>query len=148
MSNTIVVKGNLTADAEVRFTPAGKQVLTFNLADNQGFGDNKTATFWRCQLWGERGDKLAPYLKKGNQTCVTGEASLRYYKDKQGDEKGSLEIRVNDVWLIGGKEASESEHRAAPRQGVARTATEPVNPQQSGDASGGFGGDFDDDISF
>jgi single-strand DNA-binding protein len=142
MSNTIVVKGNLTADAEVRFTPAGKQVLTFNLADNQGFGDNKTATFWRCQLWGERGEKLAPFLKKGNQTCVTGEASLRKY-DKDGSERTSLEIRVNDVWLIGGKESSESEHRQAPKSANERQATASEAP-----ASGGFSADFIDDLSF
>jgi single-stranded DNA-binding protein len=42
-------------------------------------------------------------LLKGTQIGVTGEISQRSYKAKDGTEKTSLECRVNDVTLLGGK---------------------------------------------
>ena len=42
-------------------------------------------------------------LLKGTQIGVTGEISQRQYKAKDGTEKSSLECRVNDVTLLGGK---------------------------------------------
>jgi single-stranded DNA-binding protein len=42
-------------------------------------------------------------LLKGTQIGITGEISLRPYKAKDGTEKSSLECRVGDVTLLGGK---------------------------------------------
>jgi single-stranded DNA-binding protein len=42
-------------------------------------------------------------LLKGTQIGVTGEISQRQYKGKDGTEKSSLECRVGDVTLLGGK---------------------------------------------
>jgi single-stranded DNA-binding protein len=42
-------------------------------------------------------------LLKGTQIGVTGEISQRQYKAKDGTEKSSLECRVSDVTLLGGK---------------------------------------------
>jgi single-strand DNA-binding protein len=112
MSNSFVVKGNVVADGEIRHTTNGKVALTFTIADNTGFGDKQVATFWRVTLWGERGNKVAPYVLKGNPICVVGEASARPYTDKQGNEKLSLEINANDLWLIGGKDRQD----APPKQ--------------------------------
>lgn len=106
MSNSIVIKGNATADGVIRYAASGDGALTFTIADNQGFGDNKTVTFWRVTMWGKRGESVAPYVLKGSQLCVIGEASAKSYTDKQGIEKLSLEVRANDIWLIGSKESA------------------------------------------
>lgn len=42
-------------------------------------------------------------LLKGTQIGITGEISTRSYKAKDGTEKSSLECRVSDVTLLGGK---------------------------------------------
>lgn len=105
-----------------------------------GFGDRATTTWARCQLWGKRGESVAPYLKKGQLVGVCGEASLREYDKKDGSKGASLEVRVSDLTLLGKRDGDTQQQTAAPQQ---RQAPAP-RPQQQ---SGGFG-DFDDDIPF
>src|SRR6266436_4860876 len=58
---TIFTSGNVGADAELQVTPKGKAVANFRL----GARNRKGETEWlRCQLWGDRAEKLCPFLKK------------------------------------------------------------------------------------
>jgi single-strand DNA-binding protein len=57
-------------------------------------------------MFGERGVKLAEYLKKGTQVAVSGEASLNEFTNKQGENKSSLQCNVNNVTLLGKKDAA------------------------------------------
>ena len=41
---------------------------------------------------------------KGQGVAISGELSLRKYKSKDGSEGASMEVRVQDVTLIGSKE--------------------------------------------
>ena len=93
--------GNLGADAEQRVTPSGEPVVSFSVGVKAGFGDRATTTWARCQMWGKRGESVAPYLKKGQLVGVSGEASLREYDKKDGSKGASLEVRVNDLTLLG-----------------------------------------------
>lgn len=60
-------------------------------------------------MFGERGVKLAEYLKKGTQVAVSGEASLNEFTNKQGENKSSLQCNVNNVTLLGKKDAAPKE---------------------------------------
>ena len=133
--------GNLGADAEQRVTPSGEPVVSFSVGVKAGFGDRATTTWARCQMWGKRGESVAPYLKKGQLVGVSGEASLREYDKKDGSKGASLEVRVNDLTLLG-KRDTDTQY-SAPRPAAA-----PARPQQSGGAQGGFGDFGDDDIPF
>jgi single-strand DNA-binding protein len=109
--NVIAVSGNLTKDAEVRYLPnGGDAVCSFSVADNQG--KDKPAIFWNCSLFGKRAESLSPYLTKGNPVTVTGTVTERKWTDKDGVERASREVRVNDIALQGGRQGGET---AAPR---------------------------------
>jgi len=128
--NNITITGNLTKDAEVRQV-GSDQVSNFTVADNQG--KDKPAIFWNCSLFGKRAESLSPYLKTGQSVTVIGQVTERKWTDKEGQERKSMDIRVNDVALQGGKR----EESAAPRQ-AARPA-----PKTSGIDSA-----FDEEIPF
>lgn len=98
--NNITVAGQLGKDSELK-TVGQDQVLSFSVADGQG--KDKPTIWWRCQLWGKRATSLQQYLTKGQAVTVSGSVSQRTYTDKDGQEKTSQEIRVNDVALQGGK---------------------------------------------
>jgi single-strand DNA-binding protein len=100
--NVFTCTGNLGGNAEQRVTPQGDAICQFSVAFTSGYGDKKKTTWLRCSLWGKRGESLAPYLVKGAQVCVSGEISLHTWQ-KDDAEKTSLEMRVNDVTLVGGK---------------------------------------------
>jgi single-stranded DNA-binding protein len=42
-------------------------------------------------------------LLKGNKVGITGELTNRPYQAKDGTEKYSLDVRLSDVTLLGGK---------------------------------------------
>lgn len=95
--------GNVASDTELRYLPNQTAVLQFSFAVNSGYGDNKQTTFFRCQLFGKRAETLAPMLNKGDKVGISGELTNRKYVDKQGAEKYSLELRINDLTLLSSK---------------------------------------------
>lgn len=101
--NVFSAVARLGADPEQKYTASGDSVVTFNGAVDSGFGDKKVTTWIRYSLWGKRGEPVLPYLSKGNQVAVSGELTNREWTDKEGQKRYSLEVRVNDLTLIGGK---------------------------------------------
>lgn len=111
--NIICIAGNLGRDAEIRSTPQGDQVVSFSIGDNSG--KDKPTLWWNCQFWGKRAVSVADYLRKGQSVTVAGVASEREWTDKEGNQRKSMDIRVYDVSLQGGR--SEAPAPApAPRQ--------------------------------
>jgi len=104
--NVITIAGNVSQDAEVRFTPGGDAVANFSVADNQG--KEKDALFWRCSLFGKRAESLGQYLVKGQAVTVSGAVSKRDWTDKDGNKREQYDIRVNDVALQGGRKEGNS----------------------------------------
>lgn len=138
--------GNLGADSESRFTPGGDAVVSFSVGVKSGYGDKATTTWARCQMWGNRGQSVAPYLTKGQLVGVSGEVSLREY-ESQGSKRFSLDVRVNDLTLLGKRgEGVERGDAGQPRQSQQSAPRQQPAQRQPAD-SGGFG-DFDDDIPF
>ena len=127
--NVWAFTGNIGQDAEVRFTNGGTAVCQFSVATTAGYGERKSTTWARCNLFGKRAESLAPYLVKGQQVAVTGEVKLHEWTNKAGETKQSLEVNVNDVTLVGGKPEG-------------RPAQQPAAQPESA------GGDFNDDIPF
>ena len=126
--NNLTVAGQLGRDAEVRFLPNGDPVANFSIADSQG--KDKDAIWWNCQLFGKRAESLAQYLVKGQSVTITGSVSQRKYTDKNGVEKISTDVRINDIALQGGRK------EAAPQQ------AKPESKPPSGFA------DMDSDVPF
>ena len=101
--NSLNASGGIGKDAELRYTPNQDAVCSFSLALSSGFGDKKVTTWLNCNVWGKRAETLAPMLLKGTTVGIVGELTNRPYKAKDGTEKFSLEVRVNDLTLYGKK---------------------------------------------
>ena len=108
MQRRLIITGNLGRDAELKTTASNKQVLTFSIANTVGFGDNKKTTWFRCNLWGARAEKLASHLTKGTKLMISGELQVREYEGKDGSKKTSVEVFVKDLEFIGGKASGDS----------------------------------------
>ena len=132
--NKITATGRIAADAEVRFTPSGDPVASFRIASDVGFGDKKTTNWFSCQVWGKRGESLAPHLIKGTPVTVFGALTLREWNDKEGQKRLSPDIRIDEIELQGGKKDSEP--------------SQPSNPRNAQGAQKASMGDMDDDIPF
>ena len=132
--NKITATGRIAADAEVRFTPSGDPVASFRIASDVGFGDKKTTNWFSCQVWGKRGESLAPHLIKGTPVTVFGALTLREWNDKEGQKRLSPDIRIDEIELQGGKKDSEP--------------SQPSNQRNAQGAPKASISDMDDDIPF
>jgi len=103
----ITVEGNLGNDAELRVTPNGVSVTSFNLANTPRTLDKKTnewldgETIWfRCFIWGKNATGAAQQLRKGVKVVVNGRFSVNTYVDKEGVERKSLEINADHYGIV------------------------------------------------
>lgn len=130
--NSVSISGNLGKDCESRFMPNGDPICSFSVADSMG--RDKGTIWWNCTIFGKRGEALAPYLVKGQQVTVIGNVTERDWVDKDGQKRKSMDVRVSDVALMGGKR-DDAPQQAAPR------------PAQQAKPAGGSGfDDIDQDI--
>lgn len=132
--NVITIAGVLGKDAELRHMPNGDPVAGFSVADSQG--KEKPTIWWSCQLFGKRAESLLPYLTKACNVTATGNVTEREWVDKDGQKRKSMEVRVNDLALQGG--------RSVQAQAPQRSAPAAPAPRQ---ASSGFE-DMSDDVPF
>ena len=99
MSNNISFVGRLGSDPELK-NVGSNSILEMNVANSTGFGDKKITNWFRCDLWGSRGEKIQQYLSKGKQVFITGELSFRKYTNNDGVEKMSPEVTVSQIDFI------------------------------------------------
>ncbi|HYQ47109.1 MAG TPA: single-stranded DNA-binding protein [Polyangiaceae bacterium] len=142
-----VVAGNLGKDAEVK-SVGGQDVCSFSVASTTKVKGEDSTTWVRCSMWGSRGAKLAEYLTRGKAVCVSGGLTTREYEGKT-----YVELRVDDVKLMGGnKESGGGSSGGSGRGGNSRGGKQSP-PPSSGQSGGGgyddhdYSGD-DDDIPF
>lgn len=112
---TIIISGNLGSDAVTRVTQKGDKVTAFNVGVQQGWGDNKSTNWYRCNVWGERGEKIAQYLLKGVKAFVTGELTIGSHEGKP-----QYDVRVNEVeWERRNGGANDDRQPASQSRGPA-----------------------------
>ena len=113
--NSITVAGTIGKDAEVKKMSNGDALCNFSVADSQG--KDKPTIWWNCSLYGKRAEALSQYLVKGQAVTVSGTVSEREWTDKEGNKRKSMDVRVGDVALQGGRRDAEpqQERRAAPK---------------------------------
>lgn len=108
--NNCTFTGHLTEDAVSKFTSNGTAVVTFNMANNRGWGDKKKTLFLAVNVWGKRGESLKQYLTKGTLIGVTGELSLnKWTSQSDGLERTKIVVDSTDIILFPRKQNSTSE---------------------------------------
>lgn len=93
--NYIILIGNLTRDPELRYTPDGTPVVSFTIAVNRPFinqkGERET-DFVPIVVWRKRAERCSEYLMKGSQVAVEGRLQIRSYEDKDGIKRKRAEV--------------------------------------------------------
>jgi single-strand DNA-binding protein len=107
----ITIAGNVGKDAETRRTQSGDAVTSFSIAVEDRIPKEKGTIWFRCSLWGKRGESLAQYLTKGSKVAVSGELSIEVYEGKT-----NLTVKVDQVTLLGGGQDNNVSRRDPGRQ--------------------------------
>ena len=131
--------GNITKDIELKAMPNGTAVINFSIACNDDYKDKSGAkvenvNFIDLVCFGKPAEIIAQYLGKGSKLCVSGKLTKRKWQDKNGENRYTTEVNVQDFYMLGsGNKSSDVKPAQQMQQNVA--------PAVAGDA-------FDDDIPF
>ncbi|MCY3903835.1 MAG: single-stranded DNA-binding protein [Caldilineaceae bacterium] len=131
MYQQITLIGNLGRDPEMRYTPSGTPVTSFNVAVNRSWtgqdGQRQDKTTWfRISAWQRLAETCNQFLTKGQRVLVVGEVEEpSTWTDREGNTRASLEVRARTVRFLNTR--AEGEALAAASG-------------QSGGQSGGWGG--------
>lgn len=151
MLNRVQIIGHLGRDPEVRRLPNGDAVANLAIATTEKWknqaGEQMEHTEWhRVTMFARLAEIAGEYLNKGSLVYIEGKIQTRKYQDKDGNEKVSVEIRADEMKMLGGRPdqggqapAARPQQNAAPARVQQRPAPAP--------AGGGFD-DMDDDIPF
>ncbi len=135
MWQRVMIIGNLGSDPDMRYTPSGVPVTSFNVAVNRrwkaadGTMQEKT-TWFRVTAWRQLAETCNQYLSKGRQVFVEGEIEVGAYMAQDGTPRGSLEVTARDVRFLGGRGDAPSMTAGAPAGGYAggsRPASRPAS---------------------
>lgn len=150
--NKVILVGNLGSDPDVRYTPGGVAVVNVSLATSESWKDKSTGemqerTEWHRLVFFSRLAEIAgEYLRKGSQVYVEGKLQTRKWQDKNGQDRYTTEIVVNDMQMLGSRLAGTdrqagTEESVRAEGGQTGSASSPAQPAPAVD-------DFDDDIPF
>ena len=119
MVNKVILIGRLGKDPDIRYTPDGAMVTTFNLATDEQWkdknGEKVQKTEWhRIVTWGKLAEICGNYLVKGKLVFVEGRIQTRSWEDKEGVKRSTTEIVASNMQMLDSKgqnktEASSSE---------------------------------------
>jgi len=103
--NRAQVLGNLTKDAEMRFTPNGQAVSNFTVATNrrwknQDGTDGDSTEYHDIVVWGKQAENVTPMLKKGEPAFVEGRLQTRNWEGQDGVKRYKTEIIADNVIVL------------------------------------------------
>lgn len=148
--NKVILVGRLGKDPETRYMTNGEAVTNVSLATSENWkdknGEKQEKTEWHNLVFYRRLAEIAgEYLKKGSQIYVEGKIQTRKWQDKEGKDRYTTEIIVNEMQMLGSKTGGagsfEVVEKSAP-SGASSSA-----PKSAPAAKGNFD-NFDDDIPF
>jgi single-strand DNA-binding protein len=134
--NRVILVGNLGRDAELRYTGGGAAVSKFSVATTESFkgrdGERKEETEWhRISYWGKNAETLSQYLLKGKQVYIEGRLRTEKWKDKEGNDRTSVEVKADRVVLLGGgpRRDAERDESHEPASAEAGGVSQPADDE-------------------
>ena len=106
MSNetTVTVIGNLTADPDLRFTPAGVAMAKFTVASTPRVFDRDAneykdgdPLFLTCTAWRDLAEHVADSMHKGTRVVVVGRLRLSRWETDEGEKRSAYGLDVDEV---------------------------------------------------
>jgi single-strand DNA-binding protein len=115
--NKVMIIGNLGRDPEMRYTPSGRPVTSFNVATNRSWtsydGERREETEWfNVVAWGSLAEICNTHLRKGQQVYIEGRLQTRGWEDDDGKRHFRTELVANEMIILG--ERNSTRHVHAP----------------------------------
>lgn len=143
MLNKVILIGRLGKDPETRFMPNGEAVCNFSVATSESWKDQNGKRQERIEwhnitMYRRLAEIAGQYLNKGSQVYLEGKIQSRKYQGKDGIERTTYDIIVNEMKMLGGGNGEQQAQGEAPTPPRSQAPAAPAAPAE----------DIDDDIPF
>ena len=124
--NKLTFVGHLGGDPEMRYTPSGTAVTTFNVASNDQYTNEKgetvsVTTWFRCAAWGRLGEVCNQYLHKGSKVLIEGRLTPdkntcrpRIWTRQDGTAAADYELKILEIHFLDSKNGNGNMEPSAP----------------------------------
>jgi single-strand DNA-binding protein len=98
--NLILIEGNLTRDAELKYTSGGSPVCSFSIASNRSYKKGevweKEVSYYDIETWAKLAENCAQ-LKKGSGVRVVGRLKQERWTDADGKARSKVKVVAEHV---------------------------------------------------
>ena len=143
----IFAAGNVGNDAELKYTPSGSPVCSFDLAVRVPQKGGEYGAQWvKCTVWGKSGEAAAKHIKKGAGIVVTGRPKIEAWNHRDtGELQTKLNIQVDRWQFVSGGQRQDDAAEREPDEPRRRPEQPPAPLPDDKDAPPI---DLDEDVDF
>lgn len=129
--NKMIVIGNLGSEPEMRFTPNGRPVTSFNVATNWRYttaeGERREETEWFTVVtWGRLAEQCNQFLTKGRLVYVEGRLRTHTWEGQDGQRRSRNEIVADRVSFLDRQAVASLPEDKVGEEGVSELAPEDI----------------------
>ena len=119
--NKLILIGNVGNDPEMRYTPDGKPVTSFNLAVSRRYttreGERREETEWFTVVtWNRLAETCNQFLAKGRRAYVEGRLRSRVWEGQDGQKRFRNEVIANKVVFLDRQPVAPASEEAAQEE--------------------------------
>jgi single-strand DNA-binding protein len=108
--------GNVGREPELKHTPSGIPVTSFNLATTDSWKDRagnlQEHTDWHSIVaWRGLAEVCHKMVKKGARIYVEGKLQTRNFEDKNGSRKHIVEVLIDNMLLLDNKKGKDTDDK-------------------------------------
>ena len=118
----VMIIGNLGRDPEMRYTPNGKpgdpvqrRGQPEHARTSRPASGSRSTDWFRVSVLGDRAERAAEQLRKGNRVFVEGRFRTREFEGKDGQKRTSLDVTADNVISLEKRRATTTARSPAPR---------------------------------
>ncbi len=103
--NKVLIIGQLGRNPEMRYTPSGRPITTFNVGAHRSWntsdGERRSEIEWyKVVEWSNLAEICIQYLSNGNLVFVEGRLHTRHGEDLKGNRHCATEIVSNEMIML------------------------------------------------
>ncbi|MFA5238332.1 MAG: single-stranded DNA-binding protein [Phycisphaerae bacterium] len=118
--NRVVVSGRLGKEPELDYLPSERAKISFNIANDVGWGDKKKTNWIPIVGFGTRAESLSKILKKGQEVIIEGKYMVDSWKTDDGQFRSKTYLQMDELHFTSGNGKSE----AAPKKTTPKKSSE------------------------
>lgn len=129
--NKVILIGHLGEDVRLHYFDGGDCIGRFSLATNESYtnkstGDRVTNTEWHNVVLRNKAAEICEkYLSKGDKVYVEGKMKTRKWQTKEGVDRYTTEIHVNEFTFLNTKKQTDTIGNQASPQSPKAEETPP-----------------------